>query len=114
MKSKIILTALSALFAWQVNAHAPIAPDTTNSGEIRNQIVQLLEDADLSINKRFSEDVMICFTVGTDGNVEVQRVITGNVALENVVTNQLNDAHIEIAPGNKEQFYWITVKFQVV
>ncbi len=114
MKSKVIITALAALFSWQLQATNPVAPDSSNSSEIRNQIVQLLQNTDICKEKRMVEEVKICFAIDTDGEVQVHRVITGNQQLEEQVALKLNDAQLSVKPPKEEQFYWITVKFQVV
>jgi outer membrane biosynthesis protein TonB len=114
MKTKILLTALFAFFAWQTQASSPTSPEANSSRSVRDQIVTILENGHFLSQKSNAEEVVICFAVDTQGQVEVHRVITGNPALEAAVTKKLSKAQLNVSPTEKDQFYWITIKFRMV
>jgi len=105
---KLMLTALALVIATTTLFAADVTPDETNKN-IRNQIIQLMDAPDFTINK--DTTVAITFTFDSEGKIIVLKVDSKDHKVLNYVRNNLN--HKAIAnPGERDKLYSFQLKVQ--
>jgi len=105
---KLILTALALVITTTTLFAADVTPDETNKN-IRNQIIQLMDAPDFTINEETT--VAITFTFDSEGEIIVLKVDSKDHKVLNYVRKNLN--HKAIAnPGERDKLYSFQLKVQ--
>jgi len=105
---KLILTALVLVITTTTLFAADVTPDETNKN-IRNQIIQLMDAPDFTINE--DTTVAITFTFNSEGEIIVLSVDSKDHKVLNYVRENLN--HKVIAnPGERDKLYSFQLKVQ--
>lgn len=114
MKSQIIFALCATLLAVNVQATSIPAADSSSTQSLRDQIVTLVEQIDMSTSNRIEEDVRICFRIDSNSEVVLHSVETSNPRLKSAIEDHLQHAAVRVETSKEDQFYWITIKYRVV
>jgi len=87
-----------------------VTPDEPNK-EIRNQMVQLLDTPDFTVQEDM--DIAITFTFNSEGEIVVLNVNSQNTEVLNYVRENLNGKVMKI-PGERDKLYAMPLKIKAI
>lgn len=117
MKAKLILIALVGVFSLSsLNVQAGIEDPGKRTSQLRQFIIEKVEQLKHKFNHTDSVEVHVCFQVDENGVIDVQDVISKNTELaeflkENIDGETLN---IDMRDIKKYTSYWITLDYTVL
>lgn len=113
MKSKALVSILaSAFFLMSFSSMAATAP--LNKTKIRAQIQKELAEVTSGMSQGLLEDVRVCFSISESGDINIFKVLTRNKQLQEHISRSLRDITFDDVDSKTGDYYWITIRYQVI
>jgi hypothetical protein len=113
MKSKALVTLLASAFLF-MSFSSIAGPAPLKKDKIRKQIQSELVKVTSGLDQNITEDVRICFSIGESGDINIYKVLTQNPELQQHITNSLGDMTFDDVDAQPDEYYWVTIRYQVI